>query len=72
MVKKSKRWKEILKEVDVSRVYQATEVMDFIKGAAKAKFDETIEVAFCLGINPKHADQQVRNTVTLPEGTGQK
>lgn len=70
MARKTKRRKEILSEVDIEKQYSTSEAIDAIKRVSKAKFDETVEIAFCLGINPKHADQQVRTTVTLPEGTG--
>jgi large subunit ribosomal protein L1 len=47
-----------------------TEAVSLVKGNAKAKFDETIEIAMVLGVDPRHADQMVRGTVTLPNGTG--
>ncbi len=46
------------------------EAVALVKGNAKSKFDETIEIAMCLGVDPRHADQMVRGTVTLPNGTG--
>jgi large subunit ribosomal protein L1 len=51
-------------------VYTLTDAMPSVKGAAFAKFDETVEVAMCLGVDPKHADQMVRGTVVLPHGLG--
>ncbi|PIP97909.1 MAG: 50S ribosomal protein L1, partial [Rhodobacterales bacterium CG18_big_fil_WC_8_21_14_2_50_71_9] len=44
--------------------------LDFIKGASKTKFDETVELSLNLGVDPRHADQMVRGSVTLPNGTG--
>ena len=72
MPKISKRRKQINTIVDDSKLYSVVDGIDAIKKTAIAKFDETIDVAFYLGINPKHADQQVRTTVTLPAGTGKK
>lgn len=70
MARLSKRQQQLRELLD-KEVYSPSEAVDLVKKTATAKFDETIEAAFCLGINPKHADQQVRSTVTLPEGTGQ-
>src|SRR5256714_14732236 len=50
--------------------YQARQAIDLVKSVAFAKFDETVEVAVRLGVDPKHADQAVRGTVVLPAGTG--
>src|SRR6058998_4099194 len=52
--------------------YQPRQAIDIVKSAAFAKFDETVEVAVRLGVDPKHADQAVRGTVSLPAGTGKK
>lgn len=71
MASLTKRQKEIKELLGEQTSFSPSEAVDMVKKTALAKFDETIEVAFCLGINPKHADQQVRSTVTLPEGTGQ-
>lgn len=68
LTKKQKQIKELLGD---QSLFSPSQAVDLIKQASLAKFDETVEVAFCLGINPKHADQQVRSTVSLPEGTGQ-
>lgn len=70
MARLSKRQKQIHELVGDRQLFSPTEAVELIKQTATAKFDETIEAAFCLGINPKHADQQVRSTVNLPEGTG--
>jgi large subunit ribosomal protein L1 len=69
LTKKQKQEKELLGE---NNLFSPKEAVSLIKKLPKAKFDETLEVSFRLGINPKHADQQVRNTVTLPAGTGKE
>jgi large subunit ribosomal protein L1 len=56
--------------VDRSRTYGLTEAVDLVKGTAFAKFDETVDAAVRLGVDPRHADQVVRGTVVLPHGTG--
>jgi len=71
MARLSKRQKQIKEMVGDRQFFSPSEAVDLIKQTATAKFDETIEANFYLGINPKHADQQVRSTVSLPEGTGQ-
>lgn len=71
MARISKRQKQIKELVGDRQFFSANEAVALIKETATAKFDETVEANFYLGINPKHADQQVRSTVTLPEGTGQ-
>ena len=55
---------------DVATRYQPKQAIDLVKSAAFAKFDETVEVAVRLGVDPRHADQVVRGTVVLPAGTG--
>ena len=65
-----KRQKEARRQVDRERVYAPLEAMRLMKGLETAKFDETVEVHFRLGINVRHADQQLRGTVMLPHGTG--
>ena len=55
---------------DIEARYQAKQAIDLVKSAAFAKFDETVEVAVRLGVDPRHADQVVRGTVVLPAGTG--
>lgn len=70
MAKHGKRYDEALKQIDKNVVYESKQAIEMVKSLAKAKFDETIEVAFRLGIDPRHADQQVRGAVVLPHGTG--
>jgi large subunit ribosomal protein L1 len=65
-----KRYKAAVGTVDREKVYPLDEAVKLVKSAAKAKFDETIEVAMNLGIDPRHADQAVRVMVDLPSGTG--
>jgi large subunit ribosomal protein L1 len=70
MPKHGKKYLESLKEYDKLTYYEPTEALELSKKMAKAKFDETIEVAIKLGVDPRHADQQVRGAVVLPHGTG--
>jgi large subunit ribosomal protein L1 len=69
MGKLSKR-QQALKAVDRERFYGVDEALMLVKGNATAKFDETVEVALNLGVDPRHADQMVRGVVNLPKGTG--
>lgn len=68
-MKLTKKQKEY-KDIDRKKEYDLSEAISLIKKYANAKFDETIDIAVNLGINPKHADQVVRGTVSLPHGTG--
>ncbi|MEJ8778701.1 50S ribosomal protein L1 [Pseudogracilibacillus sp. ICA-222130] len=70
MKKRGKRYQEAAKLVDKSKQYDIAEAVALLKETAKAKFDETVEVAFRLGVDPKHADQNIRGAVVLPHGTG--
>jgi len=70
VAKRGKRYQEVAKLVDSQKFYSPTEAIALVKKCATAKFDETVEVAFKLGVDPRHADQQVRGTVVLPHGTG--
>ncbi|GAA0596918.1 50S ribosomal protein L1 [Virgibacillus siamensis] len=70
MAKKSKRYQEVSKLVDRSKSYELQEAVALLKETAKANFDETVEAAFRLGVDPKKADQQIRGAMVLPHGTG--
>ena len=70
MAKRGKRYQEARKLIDPQKFYTPGEAIALVKKAATAKFDETVEVALKLGVDPRHADQQVRGTVVLPHGTG--
>src|SRR5918911_1597941 len=69
MAKLSKRQKA-LSGVEREKFYGVDEAIALVKGNATAKFDETVEVALNLGVDPRHADQMVRGVVNLPKGTG--
>jgi large subunit ribosomal protein L1 len=71
MAKITKKRQSINKEVDTAKRYSLDEAAQLVKKGAKAKFDETVEIAVRLGVNPKHADQMVRGAIVLPHGTGQ-
>ena len=70
MAKRGKKYLEAVKLVDRTKLYEVKEAVDLAVKTAVKNFDETIEVAVRLGVDPRHADQQVRGTVTLPHGTG--
>ena len=69
-MKKGKRYQEAAKLVDAAKAYEAKEALEVIEKMPKTKFDETVELHVKLGVDSKHADQQVRGTVVLPNGTG--
>ncbi|MDR2175729.1 MAG: 50S ribosomal protein L1 [Synergistaceae bacterium] len=69
-MKRSKRYREALAKIDRKRQYGLKEAIDLFKETATAKFNESLEVHVRLGVDPRHADQQVRSTVVLPHGTG--
>ena len=69
-MKRGKKYLESLKLYDKTQQYSSDEAMDIVLKTAKANFDETIDLAVRLGVDPRHADQQVRGTVVLPHGTG--
>ena len=69
-MKKGKRYQEAAKLVDAAKSYEAKEALEVIEKMPKTKFDETVELHVKLGVDSKHADQQVRGTVVLPNGTG--
>ncbi|HOB91668.1 MAG: 50S ribosomal protein L1 [Bacillota bacterium] len=70
MAKRGKRYSEAAKLVDKEKLYSPEEALELVKRTASTKFDETIEAHIRLGVDPRHADQQVRGTVLLPNGTG--
>ncbi|KGM94818.1 50S ribosomal protein L1 [Clostridium novyi A str. 4552] len=67
-----KKYSESIKLIDKNSLYTPSEAIDLTLKTAKAKFDETIELSIRLGVDPRHADQQVRGAVVLPHGTGKK
>lgn len=70
MTKKGKRYQEAEKLVERSKSYAINEAVELLKATSKANFDETVEVAFRLGVDTKKADQQIRGSLVLPHGTG--
>ena len=70
MARIAKRMDGALKGLDRNQLYALDEAVKLVRDRAKAKFDETIEIAMNLGVDPRHADQNVRGVVTLPNGTG--
>lgn len=72
MAKSSKRFKEILKLVKKGEAYSLSDAIDALQKCPRVKFDESVEVALSIGVDPKKSDQQVRSTVLLPNGTGKK
>lgn len=71
-MKRGKRYREAAKRFDRHAAYPADQALDLVKSLAAAKFDETVEAVFRLGIDPRKADQLVRGTVALPHGTGKE
>ncbi|HHY77963.1 MAG TPA: 50S ribosomal protein L1 [Clostridiales bacterium] len=69
---RGKKYKESLKLVDRTKLYDPKEALELVQKTAKANFDESVEVHVKLGVDPRHADQQVRGVVVLPHGTGKK
>jgi large subunit ribosomal protein L1 len=70
MPSRGKKYDDAAKTVERDRLYQPDEAFEAVKSASKRKFDETVEVAFRLGVDPRKADQMLRGTVSLPAGTG--
>ena len=70
MAKLSKKAKKLAETVDSLKLHAVDEAISLVKANATAKFDETVEIAIALGVDPRHADQMVRGVVTLPKGTG--
>ena len=69
-MKRSKGYNEVAEKVDGDKLYGPAEALDFARANTKAKFDETVDVSMRLGVDPRKADQMVRGTVNLPNGTG--
>ncbi len=69
-MQKSKRNKAISEVVDVKKEYSLSEAIQILKNNSKVKFTESLDCAIKLGVDPRHADQMIRSTVSLPHGTG--
>ena len=72
MPKKGKKYRNSVEGLDRTRVYELEEAVEFIQKAKYAKFDESVDIAVKLGVDPRHADQMVRSSVLLPHGTGRE
>ena len=72
MKKHGRKFKEASAKVDRERLYSPPDALDLVKETSFANFDETVEIHFRLGVDPRHADQQVRDTVRLPHGLGKE
>jgi len=70
MAKNSKRYKQLLEKFDLEKAYSLADVATMIKELKSAKFDESVEIALNLNVDPRHADQMIRGAVVLPHGTG--
>jgi large subunit ribosomal protein L1 len=70
MAKQGKRIRKAYEGVNREKAYSVKDAVKIVKDSAKAKFDETVEIAMTLGVDPRHADQTVRGVVSLPSGTG--
>jgi large subunit ribosomal protein L1 len=71
-MKKGKKYKAVAEKLEKDKLYALEDAISAIKEVGTAKFDETVELSANLGVDPRHADQQVRGTVILPHGTGKK
>ena len=71
-MKHGKRYNNNFKLINHENLYDIKEAVDILKKTSSAKFDETIDVSVNLGVDPRHADQLVRGTVSMPNGTGKK
>ncbi len=70
MPKKGKKYQEAAKQMDRQTLYEPEEALSLVKKMSSAKFDETVEMVVRLGVDPRHADQQIRGAIVLPHGTG--
>ena len=70
MAKRGKKYQDSFKQVDRNHLYDPAEAIELVQQTAKANFDETVDLSVRLGVDPRHADQQVRGAVVLPHGTG--
>jgi large subunit ribosomal protein L1 len=66
----SKRYKQLTEKIDITKAYGVDEATALVKNLVSAKFDETVEIAFNLNVDPRHADQMIRGAIVLPHGTG--
>lgn len=66
----SKRYKQLVEKIDVTKAYSVEEASVLVKNLVSAKFDETVEIALNLNVDPRHADQMIRGAIVLPHGTG--
>ena len=71
-MKRGKKYTEAAKLVDRTKQYEVEEAVSLVKKTAVAKFDETVEAHLRLGVDGRHADQQIRGAVVLPHGTGKR
>jgi len=71
-MKHGKKYSDSKKLIEPNKLYDPAEAVSLVKQTGKAKFDETVELSIRLGVDPRHADQQVRGAVVLPHGTGKK
>ncbi|MCI4463469.1 MAG: 50S ribosomal protein L1 [Caldisericum sp.] len=69
-MKRGKRYLELLKKIDRQKAYSIDEAIETVRNLKSAKFDESVEVAYVLNVDPKQADQNIRGVITLPHGTG--
>lgn len=72
MKKQSKKYTEAVSKLDPSKAYAIDEAIKTVKDVAFAKFDETVDLAFRLGVDPRHADQMIRGAIAMPAGTGKE
>lgn len=70
--KTTKRLQALQAKIDTNKIYDVASGVSLVKSLASAKFDETVEIALRLGVDPRHADQMIRGAVVLPHGTGKK